>query len=363
MRLTLGDVLRQLQAEGLAPAGAEDRVRATLGSAVEEELPWYLRALVGFGAWVATGFLLSFLFALDLLNGDTTRIVVGIALVGAAVWLRREATAEFFRQTAVAMSLAGQGLVITAIGEMSHSATAAGLAALALSVILIWLMPDGLHRFLSAIIGSVSALVVILDLKTWHGYELVTVALVALTAYVWRVGARDRDERLSAMLEPVGYGLIVALFGVLVFGEPHFFGEFVPEYRRGSMRVFLGPLTTIGITIAFAALVAAILDEHRTPRGSRAWLVALGGVILLGAVTLSTPGIIAGAAVLVLGFDRRNPVLIGLAAAFLLVFGSAYYYNLSLTLLEKSGVLAASGAVLLAARWLLVRRTTGEVGA
>jgi uncharacterized membrane protein len=35
---------------------------------------------------------------------------------------------------------------------------------------------------------------------------------------------------------------------------------------------------------------------------------------------------------------------------FLLVFGSAYYYSLNLTLLEKSGVLAGSGVLLLAIR-------------
>ena len=49
-------------------------------------------------------------------------------------------------------------------------------------------------------------------------------------------------------------------------------------------------------------------------------------------------------------FDRRNRVLLGLAIVFLLVFGSMYYYSLHLTLLEKSAVLAGSGALLLAIR-------------
>lgn len=70
---------------------------------------------------------------------------------------------------------------------------------------------------------------------------------------------------------------------------------------------------------------------------------------------MSTPGIIAGAAVLTLAFDRRDTVLLGMAVVFLLCFGSVYYFSLHLTLLEKSGVLAGSGALLLAIRHRLAR--------
>jgi uncharacterized membrane protein len=72
--------------------------------------------------------------------------------------------------------------------------------------------------------------------------------------------------------------------------------------------------------------------------------------LLLALVTLSTPGIIAAVALFVLGFDRRNRVLIALGIAFLVKFLALYYYSLDMTLLEKSIVLAASGLVLLAAR-------------
>jgi hypothetical protein len=359
MRLTLSDVLAQLRAEGLAPTGADDAMRSALARSTEEQLPWYLRAVVGLGAWVATAFLLGFLFEIDVLKGDTTRIIVGALLVSGAVWLRREETGEFLRQLAVAASLAGQGLVVFGIGEALHSPAAAGVTGVVLSVVLVWLMPDRLHRFLSAVIGSVAALAAVVDLGLPYGYEITTLALVALAAYIWRVGVRVRDERTAEMLEPVGYGLVVALFGVLLFGDSMVFSEVAREIHRGYRRSYLGAITTVGITIALAALVSAILEEHRTPRGGKLWVVAIGAILLLGAATLSSPGIVAGATVLVLGFDRRNPVLIALAVMFLLVFGSVYYYSLSLTLLEKSGVLAASGVLLLALRWYLAPRSDG----
>ena len=51
---------------------------------------------------------------------------------------------------------------------------------------------------------------------------------------------------------------------------------------------------------------------------------------------------------------RGLRVLTGLGIAALLFYVSGYYYQLDVTLLVKSGVLAATGAVLLAARWLML---------
>ena len=112
--------------------------------------------------------------------------------------------------------------------------------------------------------------------------------------------------------------------------------------------------------LVLAGLVVAILGEHGTPRRSPTTLVAVVAAALLGAGTLSTPGVVAGAAILVLGFDRRDRVLVGLAVLFLLCFGSFYYYSLQLTLLQKSGVLVASGLLVLGARDYLTRAPAGE---
>src|SRR5688500_20365112 len=105
---------------------------------------------------------------------------------------------------------------------------------------------------------------------------------------------------------------------------------------RGEM---LGPATTIGITLAFMALVWKIIDEHGASHSSAKSFAALAGVAALGAGALSSPGIVAGATALVLAFDRRNKVLLGLAVVFLPVFGSAYFYSLVFTILVNPVVI------------------------
>ena len=110
-----------------------------------------------------------------------------------------------------------------------------------------------------------------------------------------------------------------------------------------------------GAKLALLALVWLIIDEQGGAAGSPSSVAALLGVVALGATTLTSPGIIAGAGVLTLAFDRRDKVLLGMAIAYLLVFGTVFYYSLHLTLLEKSGVLAGSGVLLLALRQRLSR--------
>jgi hypothetical protein len=368
MRLTLADVLARLIDEGLAPAESIDRARAALRESVDTTPPWFARAIAGFGAWIATGLLIGFLVVSKIVNEETSSMIVGAALVAAATYLRRTAgpDEDFKRQFALAASLAGQILLIVGVADATHSATVAGLVALAMSVVLIAIVPDAAHRFMSALVGTVATVGTVANLRlAWpvgsvapfgevvvRGSDLAVLTIVAVAAYVWRAGLRSRSQDLTEMLEPVGYGTIVALFGVLLFST---FFAFADELVRGSRAAranawHLGPLTTIGITGALVGLELSIFAEQRVKPRGEAVVAAVAGSILLGVLTLSTPGVVAAVTVLALGFDRRNRVLIGLAVVFLVKFASAYYYTLRMTLLEKSIVLVASGLLLLAAR-------------
>ena len=351
MHLTIGDVAEQLRSEGLAGEGELDALRAALARQHADDMPWYLRAAVGAGAWAATAFLLAFLFGIQILDGDMTRVVFGIALVAASLWVRRETSAEFMRHASVAASLAGQGLIIVGTGEITGSEVGAAFVGVTLSIATIVLMPDRVHRFLSTLVGAVCAVVMVFELEWDAALDIVAIVLIVLTAVVWRAGVRERSPTAGDTLEPVGHGLVVAVFAILLFSAATD-GQFgvLRDTRTG-----LGLATTLIIGALLLALVAGILREHGASITSPTALAVLGAIVLLLALTRNSPGIIAGIAVLVLGFDRRNPLLVGMAALFLTVFGSVYYYSLSLTLIEKAGVLAASGVVLLLARAVITR--------
>jgi hypothetical protein len=382
MRLRIADVLERLVAEGLAPRESIERARAALAGAVDAAPPWLARLIAGFGAWVATACLIGFLVVTKIVSEEISAMIVGAVLVAGALYLRRTADAEeeFKRQLAFAGSLAGQVLVIVGVSGETKSAALAGLVALVMSGVLIPLVPDQAHRFMSGLIGSVGALAAMADLRlAWtlgdggplgivaiRGTDLAALAIVALAAYIWRIGIRGRSREHAEMLEPVGYGTIAALLAVLLFTS---FFAVADDLVRGpqSTRVNawqLGPATTAGITAALITLELAIFAEQRATTGREPVVVAVAATLLLGLLTLSTPGIMAAVAVLTLGFDRRDKILIGIAVVFLVKFASVYYYSLRMTLLEKSIVLAASGLLLLAARaYLELRHRPSEADA
>src|SRR5205809_2120555 len=72
------------------------------------------------------------------------------------------------------------------------------------------------------------------------------------------------------------------------------------------------------------------------------------------AASFKAPGVAGGLMIVLVGFANGNRLLAGLGIAALLYYVSSYYYLLDATLLAKAGVLAASGVVLLGARWLLL---------
>jgi uncharacterized membrane protein len=368
MRLTIADVFARLVAEELTPREAIERARAALQGVVDTSPPWFARVIAGFGAWIATGFLVGFLFEVDIVNEDLSALIVGAILLAAAVFLRRRADAdeEFKRQLALSLSLAGQVLVLVGVVDQTDSGTVVGLVALAMSVVLIPLVPDQAHRFMSAVIGSIGAIAAVADLRlAWvlgdvgpwgtliiRGTDFAVLAVVAVAAYAWRGGIRARPPELAEMLEPVAYGTIAAVFAVLLLSSFFAIGDELVG-GSGSTRLnawYVGPATTVGVTVAIVALQRMVFAEQSVKPNREAVIATTVGTILLAALTLSTPGLIAAVALLTLGFDRRNRILIGLAVVFLVKFSSVYYYSLRMTLLEKSIVLVASGLLLLAAR-------------
>lgn len=352
MRLTIEEVLKRLRAEGLASDADEEAVRALPFRSGHEDMPWYMRAAVGIGAWAATAFLLGFLFGISVLDDAAARIVAGAVLLGGAVWTRRRSPSEFVRHATVAAALAGQALIVVGVGSSSDSGVLAGMLGVLLSLVLIVVMPDPVHRFLSVLVGLGCAIVVAVDLRWSEGLEVITILVLVGAALAWRSGANVRSAAVGEILEPAGYGLVVATFAILLFSAMT--GGFAGS--PGPREWAVGPATTTAVGVLLIFLVSTILREHGRPQFGREGLAAFVTIAVLCALTLSSPGVIAGAAALILGFDRRNTVLMGFASLFLLIFGPVYYQSLDLTLIEKAGVLVASGAVMLGARALLVRR-------
>lgn len=334
---TLTQVLRQVGIEGLLDPESVSRLAAVGHEGERDAAPWFVRLLVGIGAWIAAAFLVLFLFALDLIDGDSTAVFTGVVLLALAFWMRRVPRSDFLHQLALALWLVGQVLTVFGIGSMTDSVAAAAAGSLLVQAASLLRFPDVVGRFLATgfAVASVAALLVEAGIPFSLDLALLAAALPA--GYLWWRRPAALASRYAESVGPVGYGLVVSAFLLLLttFGDP---------FERGGV----GLVAAAGLTAGVVVIALALMSP-------RPLVAVLGGILILGAATVSAPGVMAGVGALLLAFRAGDRVLMGMAWVFLAVFLTGYYYDLEITLLEKSGLLALCGVVLLALREILRR--------
>lgn len=341
MRPSLRQVFDQLVSEGKLAPEDERRVRSALAQQ-EQGTPWFVKAMIGGGAWVATLLFLVFLGLFGAFNSAGALIVFGAVMLGAAALLRRVGEGAFPVQCALALSLVGQGCLVIAVVEGGGGEIAAAAVLLVISCAWIVVFPDGVHRFLSTIAAAGSVLFLLykvqLDVAISLGYAIIAAALVA----AWLLPVRI-EGRWSELRSPVGHGLAVS---VLLAILPDSIG--VREAGHALVGSAILALTVVVVELRVLRQVRGRLDAV-------AWGTVVG-TLLVAAMTAQVPGLLAALVVMLLGVHRREPLLLGEGVVAFVFFVGWYYYALELTLLQKSIALVVSGGVLLAGAWFLSLR-------
>jgi len=107
--------------------------------------------------------------------------------------------------------------------------------------------------------------------------------------------------------------------------------------------------------LAILFSMVKILKQSQLSLRSRPVAVILGITIVFSLLTINATGVAAALIVMLLGFSRSNRVMVGLGIIALIIYCSAYYYNMEETLLYKSGVLLIISVLMLVCRQLLIR--------
>lgn len=359
-------VLAEAMDGHLLAAGADDRARAALQGAAQDHVPWYLRVLIGGAAWVGAWFLLGTLLGIvSLAIGERTDVVamaLGVLLMPAGVALRNAARGELQRQVSLVGVLTGQLLFVGGLGALSESIMLAAAATIISSAILIAVFDDGVYRFGAtlAIVGAV--LVVAFDRRLPYAMGVVTAAMACLPTLIWR--STPELQALHRQLDPVAWACATAACGLLTLQAVIDAVTGSSGYSPAFIQLLLPkawPLTAVFVLLLIWLAMQVARDHDAAPTDPTV-AAAIGGAIAIGGLTASTPAVSGALLLVMLGFDRRRAGLVGLAASFLVGFLGIYYYSLALSLLQKSAVLVASGAVCLAVA-AFFRARSGEVAA
>jgi hypothetical protein len=340
---TVGEVMTDLGNDEARQRAGEILAGQTTGT------PWYVRLMLAFGAWLATLFFIGF-FSL-LTHSKPVALFSGMVMVFGAILVRRSDPGEFLKQLAFAASLSGQVLIL--IGSNPHDAVTVATLLLLMQGMLIVFYADQTHRVLSTLIATSAIEVLFFEWKWAYGTPVLAGVMGIVSIHLWWKESAYVAVRLERLARPVAYGLVLSMLGLLL---PSMFPAFITNDTMLRLFGAQSWITAALLGVGLLYLVHLLLDEYGLPALAPPPLAIYGAALLLVVPGQRAPGLLGALIVLLLGFRHGNRVLMGIALLFLAVFLSAYYYNLSISLLMKSAALAGSGAILLGLRWLLLRQ-------
>ena len=342
-------VVGGLRAEGLLreeQAAEADALIAELRAGQ----PWYVRAMVAVGAWLASFQVIGFVAAFGIMVGGY--VIVGLALIAGAVALRRKYDNDFVVQATLAASLAGQALLAWGIADLGDAESIELLCTviIVMSGVLFFIFPDRIHRVLSVLFAA-SALTVLLYAWEWNAaVPVLGPALAAALVLVHRNRAALTAAGHGHLVRPLESGLMLSAFGCLLLSTvyllPELDLEFVFYPRPWISTLLLGAL--------FLYVGSFTLQPLAAGTGRAAVPVTYALMLAVIACAWAAPGLLLALIVTLLGAGAGQRTFTGAGIAFLAVFVTAYFYGMETTLLTKSITLVATGAAVLVARWILL---------
>ena len=236
------DVFTQLANENHLDSDWQQQTRDLLAREHNEQ-PWYVRIMVGFSAWLASWLLIGFMVGAAIVESEQATLMMGVVLVVGAVIARGISDNDFMSQMALAVCLAGEGLMVYAVARISDSFEVTILSFIVLEVVLIAFYTDPVHRFLS----SASIIIALAGLLfKWESQSFIHVIVIAgAIAFVVLVNSEQKylAKGLARLMTPIKWGVLFGQFIRILGSTTYIFQmavEIIPEchIKWSSMQVY-----------------------------------------------------------------------------------------------------------------------------
>ena len=353
-------LLAALRDKGLAgEAGLADFI---IRRQREKPPPLYLNILITIGALLAAFCLIS------IFPKENTPIVVTLALVASAVWLQGKAGDShglkytLLMQSSLAVMVTGK-LLFTGtarrtlthyLSDYSDDPWSYTLALLMITVLTYPVYRVPVDRFLFPFMVLCFLLFNILEdsgehhALLFHGSFLLQFAMASVLL---------THRKIKSDYIPLSYALVFSLCAHVLLLASGELASYVHVLLLASGELAIAVISSYFASLVLTAGLIALLGYvagDMAKLKTQPLLLASMGAALLGLI--AAPGMLLAIMLLVLGYARHERPLLATGVALIPVFLFLYYYQLDLSLLQKSAALAGSGALLLAGRFYLRRR-------
>ena len=264
------------------------------------DTPWYVKMLLAFSGWLAALFLLGFIgvgFEF-IMKSSSASFVVGGVMVGGAFGIFRTPKNEFSEHLALALSLAGQALIVFAILNISKRVeTVFWVLLVLLQVPLAVFMPNFVHRVLPALFAAFAFSMALAAL----GWPSVSSGIIMfLASWLWL--NEFRYPQHMRKIQAIDYGLVLALIqlkGIALFGD----GITGWLSAHNQPELWIGPwMGEVLVSAVTLYVVWQLLQRRGQTISERPAITALLGTLLLGVVSIEAQGISLGIVIMLLGF-------------------------------------------------------------
>ena len=319
----------------------------------QKELPLYLRALVGVGAFFSSFFFILFLFTIDLINWENVfnALIWGGGFIGAAIGLLRFAMQgnhmrhSFYLQSSFAFMAVGKTLCVMGVSQWLESDWGVTIALLLVTSLTYFIYRMSIDRYLSTLAMCLSVLINIFSVADVAAYQNMLFHLfffgqLSIVAFLIAY------PRVTYAYKPLTYALLTSLSICILYlaGQIEIIAHLDQPYWILTGYINIALILTLWILIIWAA---GGLQKWRKHPLCAAYIA----ILLLGLI--SAPGILWGLGLMILGYGRHERLLIIAGALLFPLFIWLYYYNLDITLLQKSLILFGSGVILLAGHFYM----------
>jgi len=308
-----------------------------------DDNPWYMDALIGAGGVATTGFasgLIAMIIGLSGLledNWEVSLLVIGAGVYGLSIFIRRTTSGQFIRFVFGTFILVGIGcLAVGTYGVMSTELVT-GLACLVLAVTTVWLVSG--DRILSALMAVTACFGILVIFLPMDVYSLNSATLLgiylALGVAFGTIKFRGRLHQSFAaifLLAAISVGLVADV------GQSDMSGTGWTEFD--ILNIVFAVVAGLWLWFIFCRKLGPSLPVFMA-------LLLIAIILPIGAV----PAMLLLLLAYVIG--SRALFLIGVIAMSWFLFSA--YFDLSMTLMALSGVMAVTGVGLLGL-WAFARR-------
>ena len=345
-------LLASLQAKAGEPLACDTpALMASLeGEALQlHQLPIKIISVLGglLSAMLFTGFLL----ALGMWESGGAMFMLGVVFIGCSLLVVNKDVSTYFSATAIAFLFIGLLLFGVGLGISSDSMTLVCLALMLACGVLFMTTTNGLVLFLITLVFLGSFLGLLLqteDLAVLH----FLVALLAALLLGWCLAEPElitATKQINEAYRPVRMGLLFS-FGILMVmlsGAGSYGYIRIPYYWVSGLMLLLALFIFVWYSL-----------QRLQQEGERLGAARQYGFLLLPLLMLpmiQAPGVVGSFLLILLAFYIRHlpSLVMGIVAFGYTLF--LFYYDLHLTLLEKSGMLLLSGGWFLVG-YILVKR-------